>query len=118
MFGGNQFKLPEQENQLNTFFSVQYFVFKCGILAGQLIVPILRNDVKCFGMENCFPLAFGVPAVAMMTAMVTLLVGKSFYVHVPPTDNMFVKVCGCIMVRSSKFIIFLIDDLFYNSDCN
>jgi solute carrier family 15 (oligopeptide transporter), member 1 len=98
VFGGNQFKLPEQESQLNSFFSTQFFVSKIGLLAGQITIPILRNDVKCLGMDNCFPLAFGLPAVCMLLSFFLLLAGKSFYVHVPPSDNMFVKVCGCIAV--------------------
>jgi solute carrier family 15 (oligopeptide transporter), member 1 len=102
VFGGNQFKLPEQEKQLNHYFTIQYFVLKCGLLGGQMTVPILRNDVKCFGMDNCFPLAFGLPAIFMVLALLTLLCGKSLYVHVPPTDNMFVKVCGCITVSRTN----------------
>jgi dipeptide/tripeptide permease len=99
VFGGNQFKVPEQESQLNSYFSVQYFVSKCGVLAGQLTLPILRNDVKCFGMDDCYPLAFGVPAALMMVTLVCFISGKSVYTHVPPSDNMLVKVCKCVTVR-------------------
>lgn len=109
VFGGNQFKLPEQESQLNTFFSVQYFVLKCGLLVGQMMIPVLRNDVKCFGMDNCFPLAFGLPAALMLLSFVVLLLGKSFYVNVPPAGNMFVKVCKCIAVRRN-WLYFLFHD--------
>ena len=98
VFGGNQFKLPELENQLNVYFSLQYFVAKCGVLAGQITLPILRNDVKCFGVDDCFPLAFGVPAVIMMLSLLFFVSGKRFYTHVPPFGNMFVKVCKCIAV--------------------
>lgn len=100
VFGGNQFKLPEQERQLNQFFSIQYFVLKCGILLGQILIPVLRNDVKCFGMNNCFPLAFGVPAISMMVLFVILMSGRSFYIHMPLSGNMFVKVCDCVLVRN------------------
>jgi solute carrier family 15 (oligopeptide transporter), member 1 len=99
VFGGNQFKLPDQEHQLNIYFSVQYFVSKCGVLVGQITLPILRNDVKCFGMDDCFPLAFGVPAALMMVALIFFVSGKTLYQHIPPSDNMFVKVCKCISVR-------------------
>lgn len=99
VFGGNQFKLPEQEVQLNSFFSVQYFVSKCGLLVGQITIPILRNDVKCFKMDNCFPLAFGLPAVFMLLSLFLFVAGKRFYVQVPPAGNTFIKVCGYLMVR-------------------
>jgi solute carrier family 15 (oligopeptide transporter), member 1 len=117
VFGGNQFKLPEQESLLTTYFSVQYLFVKGGILAGQILMPVLRNDVKCFEMENCFPLAFGVPSVVMVISFLILLSGYSFYVNVPPTENMLIKVCGCVMVRQPIKVRSMLDD---NSppDCN
>lgn len=99
VFGGNQFKLPEQENALNSYFSTQYFVLKCGLLAGQITIPILRHDVQCFDMNDCYPLAFGLPSILMLAAFLVLLSGKSIYVHVSPTENMMVKVLKCIAVR-------------------
>lgn len=99
VFGGNQFSLPEDEAILNKYFAIQYFTLKCGLLIGQILIPILRNDVHCFGMADCYPLAFGLPAALMLLSFFILLFGRSFYVHVPPTDNMLVKVCGCIKVR-------------------
>ena len=57
-FGGDQFKLPEQERQLQTFFSVFYFAINAGSLISTALTPILRyleiifivycniNDVK------------------------------------------------------------------------
>lgn len=99
VFGGNQFKLPEQESQLNLYFSLQFFIIKCGLLSGQMLIPVLRSDVQCFGMDNCYPLAFGVPAMLTLISFLIFVLGKSFYVHVPTNENMFVKVCGCILVR-------------------
>lgn len=98
VFGGNQFSLPEQQDQLNSYFNLQFFVLKSGLLLGQIFVPILRHDVKCFGMDNCYPLAFGLPAALMLTSFVILLCGKSSYVQVAPTGSMLLKVCGCIWV--------------------
>ena len=100
VFGGNQFKLPEDEAQINSYFSLQYFFSKCGTLLGQIVIPILRHDVQCFGMKDCYPLAFGLPAIVMLVAFFILLCGNSFYTHVPPNENMFVKVCRCIFVRN------------------
>lgn len=98
VFGGNQFSLPDQQEQLNSYFNLQFFVLKTGLLLGQILVPILRHDVKCFGMDDCYPLAFGVPAALMLTSFVILLCGKSSYVQVAPTGSMLVKVCRCIWV--------------------
>ena len=41
-FGGDQFKLPEQERQLQTFFSVFYFSINAGSLISTFITPIFR----------------------------------------------------------------------------
>lgn len=64
-FGGDQFKLPEQIKQLASFFSVFYFAINAGSLLSTFLTPILRSDVQCFGDFDCYPLAFGVPAVLM-----------------------------------------------------
>lgn len=96
VFGGNQFKLPEQSDMLNYYFSTHYFVLKCGQLAGIILVPVLREDVKCFGKNDCYPLAFGVPTLLMMSAMVILWVGRKNFIHIPPSGNMVTKVLKCI----------------------
>lgn len=106
VFGANQFELPEQESQLNTFFSVQYFAVKCGLLAGQITLPVLRNHVECFEMEHCFPLAFLVPAVVTSLSLIIFLNGRNSFHHVELVDNMFVKVCGCILVSFDTFCVF------------
>jgi dipeptide/tripeptide permease len=40
---GDQFKLPEQALQLETFFTVFYFSINCGSLLSTIITPILRE---------------------------------------------------------------------------
>ena len=95
-FGGDQFKLPEQERQLQTFFSVFYFSINSGALISTFVTPILRQDVKCFGDDTCYSLAFGVPAFLMLVATVILVIGKPMYVMKPPQGNILTKVCGSI----------------------
>lgn len=68
-FGGDQFKLPEQAAQMTTFFSIFYFAINCGSLISSTITPILRHDVSCFGEDDCFPLAFGVPGILMILSI-------------------------------------------------
>jgi dipeptide/tripeptide permease len=41
-FGGDQFKMPEQERQLQSFFSVFYFAINAGALISTFITPIFR----------------------------------------------------------------------------
>ena len=95
-FGGDQFKLPEQERQLQSFFSVFYFFINAGSLIGTFMTPILREDVHCFGDESCFSLAFGVPGILMAVAVIIIVVGKPYYTMVPPQGSILVKVFGSI----------------------
>ena len=95
-FGGDQFKLPEQERQLQTFFSVFYFAINSGALLSTFVTPILRQDVKCFGDDTCYSLAFGIPAFLMLLATVVLVMGKSMYVMKPPQGNVLTKVVGTV----------------------
>lgn len=97
-FAANQYKLPEQASQMKFYFSIQYFCMKSGSIFGRFFNPMLRQDVKCFGMNDCFPAAFGVPAIAMIVSLIILICGRRFYSHKPLSGNMFVRVCACVMV--------------------
>lgn len=68
-FGGDQFKLPQQEIQLALFFSLFYFSINAGSLISTFLTPVLRNDVYCFDEMSCFPLAFAVPGVLMIVSL-------------------------------------------------
>lgn len=97
-FAGNQFKLPEQATELTTYFSMQYFSLKCGSTLSRVVLPILREDVKCFGMVDCYPLAFALPGLAMLIAFMMFVSGKKGYVKESFKENMFLKVTKCIAV--------------------
>uniref|UniRef100_A0A182P1K6 Oligopeptide transporter 1 n=1 Tax=Anopheles epiroticus TaxID=199890 RepID=A0A182P1K6_9DIPT len=95
-FGGDQFKLPEQAAQLAKFFSLFYFAINAGSLISTTLTPILREDVHCFGDNSCFSLAFGVPAVLMILAIVIFVCGRAMYTIKKPAGNMIVLVFQCI----------------------
>lgn len=95
-FGGEQFKMPEQAKYLAVFFSMFYFAVNSGSFVSTMLTPILREDVKCFGDDDCFTLAFGVPGILMITSIVIFLLGKPLYKIVAPAGNMFMKVSKCI----------------------
>ncbi|KAG5683602.1 hypothetical protein PVAND_012875 [Polypedilum vanderplanki] len=95
-FGGEQFKLPQQAKQLAIFFSMFYFSINLGSFFSTIVTPILRENIVCFGMIDCYPLGFGLPAVLMSVAIIIFLIGKPMYKILPNQGNMFVKVCGCI----------------------
>lgn len=67
--GGDQFALPQQERLLAQFFSIFFFSVNLGSLLSTIITPILRENVHCFGEDSCFPFAFGLPSVLMISAI-------------------------------------------------
>ncbi|XP_032597165.1 peptide transporter family 1 [Drosophila grimshawi] len=95
-FGGDQFKVPEQLKQITSFFSLFYFAINAGSLISTTVTPILREDVHCFDDINCYPLAFGVPAILMIISVVVFVLGRPLYKIKPPAGNMVVEVSGTI----------------------
>lgn len=72
-FGGDQFQLPEQQDQLAKFSSRFITAIYIGSLISTFLTPELRKSVQCFGRDTCFPLAFGVLSLLMVTAIGNLL---------------------------------------------
>jgi solute carrier family 15 (oligopeptide transporter), member 1 len=97
-FGGSQHKLPEQKRQLEKYFSIQYFGVKMGSMLARVIFPMLREDVKCFGNNDCYVVTFGIPALILIFGMIIFLIGSSQYVRKPPSGNMIVRMAKCIKV--------------------
>ena len=109
-FGGDQFA-PEQKNELKQFFSMFYLSINAGSLISTYLTPVLRQDVKCFSRNDCYPLAFGVPAILMILAVGLFILGRfvTKYIMVPPQkENILVKVCSCITVSVLLFFFFVI----------
>ncbi|XP_050684173.1 peptide transporter family 1-like isoform X2 [Leptidea sinapis] len=104
-FGGDQFKLPEQEKYLGYYFSLFYFAINAGSLISTFITPIFRADVHCFGENDCYSLAFGVPGILMVLSILFFVAGKRMYIVKQPSGNILGKVSSCIghaMVKSCK----------------
>lgn len=72
-FGGDQFKLPQQECLLKQFFAIFYFTINFGGFVGMILTPILRKAVTCFGDDTCYSLGFGFPAALMVVSLSELL---------------------------------------------
>lgn len=68
-FGGDQFQLPEQQDQLARFFSRFITAIYVGALISTFFTPELRRGVQCFGRDTCFPLAFGVLSLLMISSL-------------------------------------------------
>lgn len=95
-FGGDQFKLPQQRLELAKFFSLFYFAINAGSMISTTVTPMLRADVRCFGNNDCYSLAFGVPAVLMICSMVIFVMGKRLYQLHPPSGNSIFGVAQCV----------------------
>uniref|UniRef100_A0A3B4AQV6 Solute carrier family 15 member 1 n=1 Tax=Periophthalmus magnuspinnatus TaxID=409849 RepID=A0A3B4AQV6_9GOBI len=95
-FGGDQFS-DEQEKQRSTFFSIFYLSINAGSLLSTIITPILRaQQCGIHTKQQCYPLAFGVPAALMVVALIVFIVGSGMYNKTAPQGNILVKVCKCV----------------------
>ncbi|KAG1941263.1 solute carrier family 15 member 1 [Pimephales promelas] len=95
-FGGDQFQ-EHQSRQLNTFFSVFYLCINAGSLLSTLITPVLRaQECGIHTQQQCYPLAFGVPAALMVISLVVFIAGSGMYIKTDPEGNIIWAVCKCI----------------------
>lgn len=108
-FGGNQFNPVTQTKEITTFFSIFYLSINVGSIIGTFFTPLLRT-VKCFD-NDCFPLAFGVPSILMLVAVVVFAVGTPFYKKdfVKGGKSIIFQTIGCVAlslknkIKNSKF---------------
>lgn len=105
-YGGNQYHLPDEKKQLAFFFTIQIFAIRLGALVGRAGTPLMKENVKCFGDNDCYPFAFGVGTVAVTIGFLLILCGKSSFINKPLSGNMFVKVIKCITVGDDLILIF------------
>ncbi|XP_066097393.1 solute carrier family 15 member 2 isoform X3 [Saccopteryx bilineata] len=99
-FGGDQFE-KKHEKERTRYFSVFYLSINAGSLLSTFITPMLRGDVQCFG-EDCYALAFGVPGLLMMIALVVFAMGSKMYNKAPPEGNVVTQVFKCIWFAISN----------------
>ena len=65
-------KFPDTElgrERVSSFFSLFYASINAGSLLSTFISPILREKVKCFDRDDCYFVAFLVPACLMAVAI-------------------------------------------------
>uniref|UniRef100_A0A452R480 Solute carrier family 15 member 2 n=1 Tax=Ursus americanus TaxID=9643 RepID=A0A452R480_URSAM len=99
-FGGDQFEEKHAEERTR-YFSVFYLSINAGSLISTFITPMLRGDVQCFG-EDCYALAFGVPGLLMVIALVVFTMGSKLYRKPPPEGNIVTQVAKCIWFAISN----------------
>ncbi|CAK6441705.1 unnamed protein product [Pipistrellus nathusii] len=99
-FGGDQFEKTHEEER-RRYFSVFYLSINAGSLISTFVTPMLRGDVQCFG-EDCYALAFGVPGLLMLIALVVFAMGSKMYKKTPPEGNIVTQVIKCIWFAISN----------------
>lgn len=93
-FGGDQFK-PDQVRQKESFFTIFYMFINIGSLLTTIVSPYIRSNVFCFD-NNCYSLAFGIPAILMVCAIVAFIIGTPWYTKVPPGESILARIMGCV----------------------
>ncbi|VVC33648.1 Hypothetical protein CINCED_3A018729 [Cinara cedri] len=101
-FGGDQFRLPEQTDQLLHYTTKFTIAINLGSLVSTFLTPELRHSVHCFGRDTCFPLAFGVPAILMFIAIAFFVAGKNTYLKKKPEHNAISRTFSCIFYALRK----------------
>ncbi|XP_065732617.1 solute carrier family 15 member 2 isoform X2 [Phocoena phocoena] len=99
-FGGDQFEEKHAEERTR-YFSVFYLSINAGSLISTFVTPMLRGDVQCFG-KDCYALAFGVPGLLMVIALVVFAMGSKIYRKPPPEGNIVTQVVRCIWFAISN----------------
>ncbi|NXQ10136.1 S15A1 protein, partial [Peucedramus taeniatus] len=95
-FGGDQFE-DNQEKQRSIFFSLFYFSVNAGSLLSTLVTPIIRaSECGIHTKQECYPLAFGVPAILMAVSTVVFVLGSKMYKKVKPQGNVILEVSKCV----------------------
>ncbi|XP_072947569.1 peptide transporter family 1-like [Epargyreus clarus] len=103
-FGGDQFKLPQQDKYLPVYFSMLYFNLCVGSLIAKTVSPILRSDVHCFGDKDCYSLAFGAPGLVIIAAIVIFFAARRTYIIKKPEGNIIVEFVKCVAMGLKNVI--------------
>ncbi|KAG6442853.1 hypothetical protein O3G_MSEX002534 [Manduca sexta] len=101
-FGGDQFRLPEENQRLQRFFSTFYCTVNLGGFMGMVVTPALRRSVMCFGDDTCYALGFGFPALLVLISIIIFVVGKPWYRIKKPRDNITLKFVSCAWYAAVK----------------
>lgn len=96
-FGAEQFdeSIPEERKAKSSFFNWWYFGICSGSLVGMLVVFYIQENVG-------WMIGFGLPAVAMVFALVIFLLGSRFYRSHVPKGSPFVRIIQVFVAAYRK----------------
>lgn len=102
-YGALQYHSSEVKS-ISLFFVLYFSMYNFGSIVSRLISPILRQDLQCFGNDDCFSVAFGISAIGMvLVALMTIVANQ--YTETEQADvegNSLLSVFACIWVRLTK----------------
>lgn len=94
VFGGDQFR-PDQTSQRESFYALFYLAVNLGSLISMLLTPELKH-IGCMGEDTCYPLAFGVPAILMLIAIVVFVSASRLYRVIRTEESILIKTVKCL----------------------
>ena len=69
VIGADQFQLPQQQTQMDTFFSNFYICVNIASLLAYIVAPLLRNWSCLSNNDSCYVLVFGTAGAALFIAI-------------------------------------------------
>lgn len=97
-YGAQQYN-PNEVKGIALFFSLLYFTLSCGGIISRFVNPILREDVKCFGNDDCFALAFGIPGIFMVLVVLLIVIANRYSKASQTSGTTLLNVFACITVK-------------------
>ncbi|KAM0688626.1 hypothetical protein COBT_000122 [Conglomerata obtusa] len=88
-FGGDQFESNDKKG-VERFFNVFYFAINSGSLISIFLTPMLAQ-VSCNSQGNCYPMAFGIPALLLAISLLLFALGSNKYVQTDPNPKFLAK---------------------------
>ena len=101
-FGGDQFD-SRDVLRISIFFSIFYFSINAGSTISMFITPMLRK-IPCLGQDSCYPLAFGVPAIFMIIALTSFVLGSRLYKKESMRNNVVIRFVGLFSLSVCRII--------------
>lgn len=95
--GSDQYKLPEQHDQMTRYFARFYFVVKLSGLIGTVVAPVLRTDLTMMSQDDRYMLLFGTFMGLIVISTLVFLAGSRLYVKNPPAGNRLLQIGKCTL---------------------
>lgn len=104
-YGVYQYHESESES-ISLFIVSFFFMYNNGSILSCLISPILREDVHCFGNDDCFTAAFGISGIFMILVVLLTIVANRYSEMNQSEETGLVQVIGCIWVKFTVKLAF------------